>query len=294
MPSTDKPLLVFVLNHRSGSGRAGQLISLAGRMLKNEDYQIQFIELDKSGLFKKDLEAAIAGQPKAVFACGGDGTVNLVGAYLKNTGIPMGIIPLGSGNGLARHLGLPMNIGKALQQALRFQIKNIDTGLCGGHFFANVAGLGYDARISHAFKDRKKRGLLGYVQAIVRNLKLEPGPFQVAETHATWQGDAWMICFANGGQWGNNVALMPGARIDDGTINALIFQPGGPLTIPSVGFRLLTKKVHKAPSVQVLSGTRFEVAGVKRTAIHVDGEPAGYFKGPLSVEVCPKSLLVLT
>jgi diacylglycerol kinase family enzyme len=186
-----------------------------------------------------------------------------------------------------------MQAGKALKQAMRFQTKAIDTGVCGGHFFTNVAGLGYDARISHAFKDRKKRGLLGYVHAIVRNLKLEPGPFQVAEKNATWQGNAWMICFANGGQWGNNVALMPGARIDDGTINALIFQPGGPLTVPSIGFRLLTKKVHRAPSVQVLSGTHFEVAGVKRTAIHVDGEPAGFFKGPLKVEVCPKSLLVL-
>ena len=287
-------MLVFVLNHRSGSGKASQLISLAGRMLKDEDYQTRFIELDKSGSFKKNLEAAIALQPKAVLACGGDGTVNLVGAYLKNTGIPMGIIPLGSGNGLARHLGLPMHSRKALQQALRFQTKTIDTGVCGGHFFANVAGLGYDARISHAFKDRKKRGLIGYVQAIVRNLKLEPGPFHVAETHATWQGEAWMICFANGGQWGNNVSLMPGARVDDGTLNALIFKPAGPLTIPSIGFRLLTKKVHSAPSVHIISGTSFQIAGVKRTAIHVDGEPAGYFKGPLSVEVCPKSLLVLT
>jgi len=293
MPSTAKPILIFVLNHRSGSGKASRMEALATRMLKDKPYEARFIALGKPVSTRKELEAAMASNPAAVIACGGDGTVNLVGKFLKGTGIPMGIIPLGSGNGLARHLGLPMQPGKALEQVMRFQARTIDTGICGGHFFANIAGLGYDARISHAFKDRKKRGLLGYVKTIARNLRLQPEPFQVVETNVTWQGEAWMICFANGGQWGNNVALMPGARIDDGTINALIFQPAGPLTVPSIGFRLLTKKVHRAPSVQVLSGTRFQIAGVKRTAIHVDGEPAGYFKGPLTVEVCPKSLLVL-
>jgi diacylglycerol kinase family enzyme len=219
--------------------------------------------------------------------------VNFVGSHLKETGIPMGIIPLGSGNGLARHLGLPMHAGKALKLALRLQPKAIDTGTCAGHFFANVAGLGYDARISHAFKNRKRRGLLGYVQTIARNLKLQPEPFQVTETHATWQGNAWMICFANGSQWGNNVTLLPGARIDDGALNALIFQPAGLFTVPATGFRLMTKKIHTAPHVKVINGSSFHIAGIKKTAIHVDGEPAGFFKGPISVEICPRSLLVL-
>jgi diacylglycerol kinase (ATP) len=293
MPSTDKPLLVFVLNRRSGNGKAAGFQSLAERMLKQESFQPMFIELEASGLHQKQLESALTQQPAAVFACGGDGTVNYVGSLLKETGIPMGIIPMGSGNGLARHLGLPMQAGKALKQALRLQSKAIDTGVCAGHFFANVAGLGYDARISHAFKNRKRRGLLGYVQTIARNLKLQPEPFQVTETHATWQGKAWMICFANGSQWGNNVTLLPGARIDDGALNALIFQPAGLFTVPATGFRLMTKKIHTAPHVKVISGTHFHIAGIKKTAIHVDGEPAGFFKGPIRVEICPKSLLVL-
>jgi YegS/Rv2252/BmrU family lipid kinase len=293
MPSTDKPLLVFLLNRRSGRGKAADVQTLFERLLKDEPFQPLFIEFVATGAHRAQLEHALAQNPAAVFACGGDGTVNFVGSLLKETGIPMGIIPMGSGNGLARHLGLPMQAAKALKQALRMQAKAIDTGTCAGHFFANVAGLGYDARISHAFKNRKKRGLLGYVQTIAQNLKLQAEPFQVVENHATWQGKAWMICFANGSQWGNNVSLMPGARIDDGTLNALIFQPAGMFTVPSIGFRLLTKKVHTAPQVKVINGTTFHVAGSKRTAIHVDGEPAGFFNGPLTVEICPKSLLVL-
>jgi len=293
MPSTDKPLLFFVLNHRSGSGRAARIEAQVLRLFKNKAFQTRFIEMGKNSSVEDALAEAIALKPAAVFACGGDGTVNLVGKYLKDTGIPLGIIPLGSGNGLARHLGISMRSGKALEQALRFQVKHIDTGLIGGHFFVNVAGLGYDARISHAFKERKRRGLLGYVRTIIRNLKLEPGPFQVAEKNATWQGEAWMICFANGSQWGNNVSLMPGARLDDGSLKAIIFQPAGPLTLPSIGFRMMTKNIHRAPGVQVISGSFFQVAGKKKTAIHVDGEPAGFFKGILTVEIFPKSLLVL-
>lgn len=228
-----------------------------------------------------------------VVACGGDGTVNLVARALAGTEATMGIIPLGSGNGLARHLGIPMDMDAALARLNCGVRQRIDTAQIAGHFFVNVAGLGYDARISRAFKNRRNRGLGGYVHTIAGNLNPVLQPFELTYGNQEEAAKAWMICFSNGSQWGNNVRLHPGASLTDGVLHAIVFKEKRLYQLPGMLVRLLTGEIGKHPGVWRADAALFNLHLSEPMALHTDGEPCGEISGDVCIVVNPASLNVM-
>lgn len=231
---------------------------------------------------------------KAVFGCGGDGTLNLVSNSLKGSDTALGMIGLGSGNGFARHQGIPLQWKQAIKVIEKPSIKTVDTGLINGLHFLNIAGIGFAAKISHAFKGETKRGLSGYAKTVVKNLKMEPFLTQISNEDGNWEGEAWMVDFCNGSQWGNNFRIEPGARDDDGALNAVIFKKINPLKIPMLGFRFATNSVPKSPDVYTFSGSNFSIDFKGKLPLHVDGEPIGFVEDHAEITVVPGNLKLWT
>lgn len=231
---------------------------------------------------------------KAVFACGGDGTLNLISSQLLGTETALGIIPFGSGNGFARHHAIPMKWEKALQVVDRPRISLRDTGLINGIHFLNVAGIGFAAKISHAFKGEAKRGLSGYARTVLKNLKMEPFPIEIANENSSWEGETWMVDFCNGSQWGNNFRLQPGARDDDGAINAVVFKKISPIKLPALGFRFASNSVPQSQDIITFAGSGFKMQFPGIKPLHVDGEAIALVENFAEVNVVPKSLTLWT
>jgi len=231
---------------------------------------------------------------EAVFGCGGDGTLNLISKQLLGTDTALAMIPLGSGNGFARHHSIPLKWNKALEIIENPQISKRDTGTINGIHFLNIAGIGFAAKISHAFKGTKRRGLRGYTTTVVRNLRMEPFEAVVSNENSIWQGETWMVDFCNGSQWGNNFRVESGARDDDGTLNAVIFKKMSPVKIPSLGFRFASNTVSKSPDIYRISGASFVMEFEGRKPMHVDGEAIGFVSKLAEVHVIPKSLNIWT
>lgn len=292
MRKTDKKI-AFLINPLAGNtvvrkrGREMALAvkSMAGFSLYETKSPEELIELTGE-LAQKNY--------RAVFACGGDGTLNLVSSQLTGTETAMGIIPLGSGNGYARHHHISLKWQEAIKVAENPIISVRDTALFNGYHFLNIAGVGYAAKISHAFKREEHRGLRGYVKTVFKNLKMDAFNTRITNEYGQWEGKAWMVDFCNGSQWGNNFRVDPNARDDDGTISAVIFRKANPVKIPAIGFRLATGSINRSSDVYRISGSKFIMEFEGKRPLHLDGEAAGIIENSAVIEVIPKSLIVWT
>lgn len=228
----------------------------------------------------------------AVFACGGDGTLNTVSAQLIHTRTALGIIPFGSGNGFARYHGIPMRWKAALNVYKNHREVVCDTGAINGKHFVNVAGVGYSAHVAKSFKLDKGRGLFGYIKVILKNLDRDSRPFTITSEKGTWQGDSWTVEFANGTQWGSNVYLERSNRMDDNSMTSVIFKKISFLELPFLAFRVLFNLTRGSRYISKLKGTRFEVVYPEILPMHIDGDFAGKSKEQVIVETVPQSLRV--
>jgi YegS/Rv2252/BmrU family lipid kinase len=239
-------------------------------------------------------EQAIRQKFDIVMAAGGDGTVNQIASRLVNTNIALGIIPLGSGNGFARHFKIPMNTVKAISNIENYQKKAIDTVWFNRHCMINVGGVGFDAHISSAFANKKKRGLQAYVKTIASHINYKSQWYQIyKEKELVWEGKAFMIGVANATQWGNNVVLHPGAKPDDGLFNILVLKKFDALDFLFILKNLLEGRLYQNKNTEVFYGTDFVIKRQFDGPIHVDGEPIWLGK-EINVNIEPLSLNVLS
>lgn len=225
-----------------------------------------------------------------VLAVGGDGTVNETARALRRSATALGIVPLGSGNGLARHLGLPLNPMKAIDRALKGRPVVIDSGEINEHPFFCTAGLGFEAYVAHRFAEQPVRGLPTYIRTAFRSFwSYRPERYQIDREEKT----LFSLAFANAGQFGNNAWVAPTANIADGRLEQCEIRPfpaqvGGLLT-----WRLFSKTLNQSAYWQGRSITRATVQAAAPLLIHADGEPLTLPDGKAEVRVLPGSLLVL-
>lgn len=213
-----------------------------------------------------------------VFAWGGDGTVNEVGRALAFGRAPLAIVPAGSGNGLARELGVPRHPAAALRAGLRAPDRAIDAGELGGRLFFNTAGIGFDARIAARFNARAqgRRGLLPYLTLAVRELfAYRASEYALSVDGESLRCRALLVAFANARQYGGHAVIAPRARVDDGLLDLVVVEPRAPLRTLWEARRLFTGSLGGAPGVLMRPFTRLEIAAAEPLAFHVDGEPAG-------------------
>lgn len=218
--------------------------------------------------------AAAAGRPLVV-AVGGDGTVNEVASGLIGTGTALGIVPRGSGNGLARHLRIPLRPEAALRLILDSTARRraIDTGTADGRPFVNLMGIGFDAELAYRFNSFHRRGFLTYLSlGSEALLDIRSQPYEVEVGGETLRLESIMTVVANSPQFGNEAEVAPGARVDDGQLDLIAVGKVGLVGGAGLALRLFLGNFDRHPRVERRSGTEFVLRRAEPGWMNTDGE----------------------
>ena len=220
--------------------------------------------------------AAVANGARTVIAWGGDGTVNEVASVLVHREAALGVVPSGSGNGLARELGLPFEPRAAFERALGARRRRIDAGELGGHLFFNIAGIGVDADVAHRFAatGHARRGLSMYVvQSTAALLNYKAEPMTLTVDGAAREVRPLLIAFANARQYGNGAMIAPRARVDDGRLDVVVVDDRSLFGIVRRVPALFKGKLATVPGVSMETAVQAQVTARGPIRYHVDGEP---------------------
>jgi YegS/Rv2252/BmrU family lipid kinase len=211
-----------------------------------------------------------------VIAWGGDGTINEVASELVGTGIPLGIVRAGSGNGLARELGIPTQPDQALDIALTGRVRTVDAGEIEGHRFFNVAGIGFDAAMAADFNrlGSERRGPLRYAGVVARALlRYRAVHYVIGVDGQRVNSNALLVAIANLAQYGSDAVIAPGALPDDGLLDVMVVGERGVLGRIGLVARSYARTIDRAAGVTRLPSTRVVVQADQPILFHVDGEP---------------------
>ena len=285
---------LVVINPIAGPGRTrtiGACVDLAKSVLIAHDYEADVritTAPDDAVAFARE---GVASSVDLVIAWGGDGTVNGAASVVAGTGVPLAIIPGGSGNGLARDLAIPLRPADAFAIAARGATRAIDAGDLHGSLFFNVAGIGFDARIAARLaRPGARRGLLGYIIATIGELRLyEPGSYSIhnafdveGRSHMADIIDhpALFIALANSRQYGNGAQIAPSALLDDGMMEIVVVEPQSVFSIMQQVPAFFRGTLREGPGLLMRSAATMDISSPHPIAFHVDGEPR---TGPNSI-----------
>lgn len=231
---------------------------------------------------------------KYIFAVGGDGTINEVATAMVYSDAVLGIIPKGSGNGLARELNIPLDAKRAVEAMAEEHIITIDGCKANDRIFFTTCGIGFDAAVSHKFATEKRRGSLTYVKNTIEEyLKYKPEAYELFIENQSIKEEAFLVACANASQYGNNAYIAPHANIQDGKMDITILSPFTPLDIPSLAFQLFTRQIEKNSKIKVIRATQLTIVRQKPGMMHLDGEPVTS-DVRIEIAVIPQALKVLT
>lgn len=227
-----------------------------------------------------------------VLACGGDGTVNEVAAGLIGTDTAMGILPAGSGNGLARHIGIPVDISLSLKVLAQDNIQECDYGTVNGRPFFCTFGLGFDAAVSHRFSEKARRGLNSYVaSALDEFVKYRSANYEITVGDEIITDRAFLVAVCNASQYGNNAFIAPAASINDGYLDVTIVHDGNILEKAWMGVEMLTGSIGNHGKIRVFRTSSLKIKCREQTAAHLDGEPTE-FMGEAEIKCIPGKLKI--
>ncbi|MBR1503911.1 MAG: YegS/Rv2252/BmrU family lipid kinase [Prevotella sp.] len=270
----EKKRIVFILNPISGTHSKKEIPDLIDKLLDHElfDYELRLTEYagHAAEIAKESAEKGI----DVVVAIGGDGTVNEVARSLVHTQTALGIIPCGSGNGLARHLCLPLDIKKAISIINECRIEDFDYGVINGLPFFCTCGMGFDAFISLKFAEAGKRGPITYVENVLKEgLNYQPETYEVEDETGAKKYKAFLIACANASQYGNNAYIAPGATMKDGEMDVIIMEPFDALEAPQIAADLFMKTLTNNSKIKTFRTRSLKIHRATEGAIHYDGDP---------------------
>ncbi len=287
-----KKRICFIINPIAGIGRQKAVERLIEKYLDTSVFDAEIKRTNAPKHATLLAQEAVKENFSIIVAVGGDGSLNEVAKGLIDSDVTMAIIPVGSGNGLARHLNIPLDVKKALQLLNSGQIKTIDTVNFNDELFLNVAGVGFDAHIGWAFSKYKKRGFWSYVKLVLREFPAyKHQEYELTIDGKTTLHNAFLITFANGSQWGSNAYISPLSVIDDGIIEIAILKDVSIFNFPYLAFKLLTKKLHLSSHLELLKAKEV-IIKQKNTIAHIDGEPIDT-GNTIHIKVNPASLKIL-
>lgn len=271
---TETKKVFFIINRFSGTGYQD---SIEGRIIDecaalNYGCTIEYTQ--QRGHATELAQQAVAEKFDMAFAVGGDGTVNEVAQGLIGSNVSMGILPKGSGNGLARHLGIPMKFASALKLLTSSQMINMDTISINGKLSVNVSGIGFDGHVAGMFGKNGKRGLAGYTKLVLKEfVSYKEIEAKVVVDGIAHQTHSFIIALANSSQFGNNARVAPLASVCDELID-ICFIRKVPFT-HVVGFaaKMFTGTLDKSSLVKMYKGKSISIQFPKAVAYHIDGEP---------------------
>ncbi|MBF1420493.1 YegS/Rv2252/BmrU family lipid kinase [Hoylesella nanceiensis] len=289
-----KKKIVFIMNPISGTRDKKDIPYLIEELLDKEQFDYSIRETEYAGhayeIAKESKEQGI----DIVVAVGGDGTVNEVGRALVHSNTALGIIPTGSGNGLARHLLIPMKIKGAIQVLNDCEITDLDYGIINEHPFFCTCGVGFDAFISEKFAEAGKRGPITYLENILKEgLKYEPETYEIEAENGTIKKKAFLISCANASQYGNNAYIAPQASMSDGMIDVIIMEPFDALEASQISIEMFNKTLDKNNKIKTFRSKEIKIYRKAPGVIHYDGDPIDTGK-EIVVTLKEKGIKILT
>ncbi len=294
MESTGNRRLSFIINPISGGVRKGRVEEKIRKHLDCRRYSYTIHYTGKAGDATGLAATAIGDGADAIVAVGGDGTVNEVARALIGSEVPLGIIPAGSGNGLALHLHIPLNVKRAIEVINRWNLKRIDTATIDDNFFINVAGAGFDAVVARKFARSSKRGFWSYFRIVVASyFRYRPKKYRLVIDGNPIERRALLVSFANSSQFGNNATIDPGASLDDGFIDVCIIKKVPLWKMIFMIPLIFLKRFDRTEYVEIFRAREVRVTRKKGKAVHIDGEPLTVGK-EFTMRVNPQSIYILT
>ncbi|MBQ4292730.1 MAG: diacylglycerol kinase family lipid kinase [Muribaculaceae bacterium] len=291
--------ITFIVNPVSGVKSKAKLLDRIRELMPLKDCEWRMVTTESPGHATELAAQAASSGSDVVVAIGGDGTVNEVARGLVGSSAALGIIPFGSGNGLARDLGVPMKPEEALSYILdNVNLSNrIDCCIINGEKYFCTAGVGYDARVSADYARRNKeghRGLITYVRAAVRKWfenKTRRITMSIDDT-TNVEVDSLLVTFANASQYGNDAFIAPRASMRDGLIDVVVVKPISLWSVPRLVVQLFRRCVDKNKHVEVYRAKKVILTTATDEPFHYDGEN-GQPSSRFEVEICPAALNVV-
>jgi YegS/Rv2252/BmrU family lipid kinase len=288
-----KEKMAFIINPISGINSKKNLPLLIKKYLDTDKFEPHIFYTERAGHATEIAkQLAVDGFPY-IIAVGGDGTVNEIGKGLIHTETCMGIIPSGSGNGLARHLKIPILTKRAIKYINKAKPIYIDYGKANDNIFFSTCGVGFDAHISQQFALTGRRGINTYVEKILLEyLHYKPEFYQLKNNEIDIKEEAFLITFANASQYGNNATIAPQANLQDGLMDVSILSKFPFIFAPELALRLFTKQIDKSYFFTSLQTKEITLIRGNSGSFHFDGE-AGTAEKEINIRIIPKGLKVL-
>ena len=290
---TQQKKIVFILNPISGTRKKALVPELIRKYLDHQLYEYEIAETERAFHAHELAKGAAEAGADIVVAVGGDGTVNEVGSGLLYSKSALGILPFGSGNGLALHLGIPVDTIKAIKLLNNASYRMIDSAQANGKPFFCTAGLGFDAQIGRLFASTRKRGFASYIRmALSEYFHFSPHQYSIKTPDKQFSGAFFVVTIANAGQYGNNAYIAPQAEIKDGLLDICMLKPFPAWKILSIGWKLFHKSIHKSPYMQIIRAEKVTIECPQAECMHLDGEFAPV-QAKLTISVLAESLKVI-
>lgn len=285
--------IAFIINPISGTQNKKKLPKQIQQLLDQEQWLPNIVFTERAGHATELAQQFARMGFDAVVAVGGDGTVNEVARGLRDTETAMGILPMGSGNGFARHLGIPVQTSRAIEMLNRSESVRVDYGLANGHLFVSTCGTGFDALIADQFAGSTKRGFKTYFENIVKDVLT----YKAQTYHLVGEGidvthKAFLITFANASQWGYEAYIAPKASIQDGKMDICIMSSSALLGAPGLALRLFTKSIDNSLFMDTIRTREITLEREEAAPFHIDGDPVEMPKD-IHIQIVPDGLKVL-
>ena len=287
-----KRRILFIINPKSGLGRHRTVEREIQTHLDHELFQYDISYTRHKGHGEQLAAEAAKNKYDVVAISGGDGSINEVARGIFGSKTIMAVIPTGSGNGLARHLGIPLRARKAIQLINEFSVVNIDTGFVNGELFVSLAGVGFDAKIAENFEQASYRGFMAYFGLVASAFyNYKPKKYTLEINGEEIKREALLISFANSGQFGYNTGLSYYASVTDGMLDVSIMQKPPLLVTPLMLHLLYFHRMDESQYVESYRTNKILIKKrKKKQPVNIDGEARYFDKKKLLIEVKPASL----
>lgn len=270
----EKKEALLVINPVSGTRSKDGLERVVSSRLSEAGIHVETVCTSSSGDAGAFAEKAVKENYDMVISAGGDGTVNEISAVLSHTPTALAILPLGSGNGLARSLGIPQDVDEALKVIVENEPIACDRGIVNSLPFYCTFGVGFDAAVSEKFAAQKRRGRITYVQSVFREfLKYRSQPYALSIGGSVITEKAFLIAVCNAPQYGNNAYIAPQAKLTDGLLDITVVHSGSPLSTVLVGVDLMTGFIDRNTQIDTFRVSTATITRLQSGPVHIDGDP---------------------
>ena len=273
--------LLFLVNPISGTRTKEKLIAFISEKLHAVNISFDIDYTNATGNYTLLKEKVIAERFTDIIIVGGDGSVNQIVQAFAELRLRFGILPVGSGNGLARAAGIPTKIKRALQVIIEGNTMPVDAFTINDRFSCMLSGLGFDAQVAHNFARKAKRGLFNYTkESLLHFFKAQPYGFEIKLPEFSFFTDAFLISIANSNQFGNNVTIAPQAKLNDGLLDVIVVQKMHKVKLPYAVLKQLSGNNKMQQLVEDMEHKNIiyfqtpslEISNLKLAPLHIDGE----------------------